>query len=77
MLEILLVNNVLIGSYYDFKASRLRSGNKLTIRDAFPTVIIDGFNLMVPNKLPNAVGHILIKQDAQVRGAFPRSSTIL
>lgn len=76
MFQVLLVHDVLIGCYYDVESGGFGSFEEFSVADSPPTSIIDGFDLMLAQKIAGAIGHIFIWQDVQARCAFPRSSAI-
>jgi hypothetical protein len=73
----LLIHDVLVGSDYNLKPGRFCCLQKFTVADTCPSAVVDRFHLVIVQKIADTVRHVLIKQDAQGIGAFPRRSAAL
>lgn len=74
--EILLVYDVLVSGDDYFEPSCFGGLKEFAVADSLPASFVHSFNLMLAEKLAHSMRDILIEEDAQGRGAFPRNSAI-
>lgn len=75
-LQVLLVYDVLVSGDDNFKPCRFGGLKEFSVADSLPASFVHSFNLMLAEKLAHSMRDILIEEDAQGRGAFPRNSAI-